>query len=156
MITSHTSYAEDLNIFGLGLFDFNKQKNEAIEIRFEKRLDKKIFDLGPAQEPLYIFKPFYGVAITTDSAVYALGGMYVEEKISRKLYLTPSFGAGLFSKGDGKDLGNIVEFRSTLELSYEMKSKDRIGLSINHISNASLGSKNPGTEILSLSYQSSF
>ena len=85
-----------------------------------------------------------------------MGGFYVEEKISRKIYLTPSFGGGLYSNGDGKDLGNVVQFRSTLELSYEIPSGDRIGLSIGHISNASLGNKNPGTEILSLSYQSSF
>ena len=148
--------SSNLNIFSLGLFDFNKKSDEAMDFRFEQRFDKKIFDLGPAEEPLYIISPFYSIEITSDSAIYALGGIFVEEKISKSFYITPSFGAGFFSKGDGKDLGGSIEFRSTLELSYEMKSKNRIGISWGHISNANLGNKNPGVEILSLSYQTSF
>jgi len=34
-----------------------------------------------------------------------------------------------------------------------MQNKNRIGLSFSHISNANLGNKNPGVEIISLSYQ---
>ena len=37
-------HASGLNIFGIGLYDFNKQKNEAIDLRVERRLDKKVFD----------------------------------------------------------------------------------------------------------------
>ena len=50
-------------------------------------------------------------------------------------------------------LSNEIEFRTTLEISYEMQNKNRIGLSFSHISNANLGNKNPGVEIISLSYQ---
>ena len=74
--------ASNLNVFSIGYFDFNKQKNEAVDIRFEKRLDKEIFDLGPEEEPLYYIKPFYGIEITTDSAVYGIGGIFIEEKIN--------------------------------------------------------------------------
>ena len=49
-------------------------------------------------------------------------------------------------------LGNTIEFRTTLEVSYQLKNSNRIGLSFGHISNANLGNKNPGVEILSLSY----
>tara|TARA_B100001123_G_scaffold291154_1_gene324575 strand:- start:71 stop:580 length:510 start_codon:yes stop_codon:yes gene_type:complete len=148
--------ASNLNVFSIGYFDFNKQKNEAVDIRFEKRLDKEIFDLGPEEEPLYYIKPFYGIEITTDSAVYGIGGIFIEEKISKNFFLTPSFGIGAFSKGNGKDLGHEIEFRSTLEISYKLKNKNRIGLSIGHISNAGIGDTNPGAEILSLSYQVSY
>ena len=58
-----------------------------------------------------------------------------------------------YEDGDGKKLGNNLEFRTTLEISYELKNKNRIGLSIGHISNANIGDKNPGAEIISLSYQ---
>ena len=148
--------ASNLNVFSIGYFDFNKQKNEAVDIRFEKRLDKEIFDLGPEEEPLYYIKPFYGIEITTDSAVYGIGGIFIEEKISKNFFLTPSFRIGAFSKGNGKDLGHEIEFRSTLEISYKLKNKNRIGLSIGHISNAGIGDTNPGAEILSLSYQVSY
>mgnify|MGYP001426700516 CR=1 FL=1 len=73
--------ASNLNVFSVGYFDFNKQKNEAVDIRFEKRLNKVIFDLGPEEEPLYFIKPFYGIEITSDSAIYGIGGIFFEEKI---------------------------------------------------------------------------
>ena len=148
--------AENLNVFGLGMFDFNKKKNDAIDFRIEKRLDKSLYEIGPEAESLYFIKPFYGLEFTSDSALYALGGIYIEEKISENIFLTPNFGVGIYSDGDGKELGNTIQFRSTLEFSYKIKNNNRIALSIGHISNASLGETNPGTEIISLSYQSPF
>ena len=58
---------------------------------------------------------------------------------------------GYYEDGTGK-LGNSLQFRTSLEISYELKNKNRIGLSISHISNANLGDKNPGSEIISISY----
>ena len=57
---------------------------------------------------------------------------------------TPSFAPGLYSKGDGKDLGHILEFKSELQISVDYISNSQLGFSYNHLSNASLGSKNPG------------
>jgi Lipid A 3-O-deacylase (PagL). len=68
-------------------------------------------------------------------------------------FFTPSFGAGYYDDGDGKKLGNNIEFRTTLELSYQLKNNNRLGISFGHISNANIGDKNPGVEVLSLSYQ---
>ena len=53
-------------------------------------------------------------------------------------------------------LGNNIEFRTTLEVSYQLENEDRIGISFGHISNANIGNKNPGVEIISLSYQKPF
>ena len=61
-----------------------------------------------------------------------------------------------YDDGDGKKLGNNIQFRTTFEFSYELKNKNRIGISYGHISNANLGYKNPGVEILSFSYQVPF
>ena len=144
-----------MNVTDVYLSTMHK-KNEAIDIRFEKRFDKIIFDLGPQEEPLYFIKPFIGIEATSDSAIYGLGGFYVEEKIGKNFFLTPNIGAGLYHRGDGKDLGSEIEFRSTIELSYQLKTGKRVGVSLGHISNASIGNKNPGTEILSLSYQTPF
>ena len=60
---------------------------------------------------------------------------------------------GIYDNGNGKELGNTIEFRTTLEVSYQLKNENRIGFSFGHISNANIGEKNPGVEILSLSYQ---
>ena len=37
-------------------------------------------------------------------------------------------------------------------IAYELNNNNRIGISFSHISNANLGDKNPGVEILSFSY----
>ena len=55
--------------------------------------------------------------------------------------------------GNGNKLGSKIEFRTAFEISYEMKNKNRIGLSFSHISNANISNTNPGVEIISLSYQ---
>ena len=49
-----------------------------------------------------------------------------------------------YDEGDGKDLGHIVEFKSEVQLSLDIFSSSELGFSYNHISNASLGDKNPG------------
>ena len=72
---------------------------------------------------------------------------------SSNFIFSPSFGAGYYQDGNGKKLGNSIEFRTTLEISYQLKNSNRIGLSLGHISNANLGGNNPGVEILSISYQ---
>ena len=99
----------------------------------------------------------------SDSAFYILGGIYLDDNIGELIYgqeskwvFTPSFAIGYYDDGDGKKLGNDVEFRTTFELSYQLKNLDRIGISFGHISNANIGNKNPGVEIISLSYQKPF
>ena len=69
------------------------------------------------------------------------------------MIFTPSIGLGYYDNGSGKNLGNDLQFRTTLELSYRLKNENRIGISLGHISNANFGDKNPGTEIISLTYQ---
>ena len=81
--------------------------------------------------------------LTADSASYLYTGIQAEYKFG-KLNLTPSFTPGLYQEGDGKDLGHMVEFKSELQLSLDLSSSTEFGFSYNHLSNASLGEKNPG------------
>jgi hypothetical protein len=41
-------------------------------------------------------------------------------------------------------LGHALEFKSEIQLSLELPKDSQFGLSYNHLSNASLGDKNPG------------
>ena len=59
-------------------------------------------------------------------------------------FITPSFTPGLYHEGDGKDLGHLLEFKSELQLSYKTTDTTNFAVSYNHVSNASLGDKNPG------------
>ncbi len=65
-----------------------------------------------------------------------------------KWFLTTSLGAGIFHNTHELNLGHPVEFRTGLEVSYELKMGYRLGLTAYHISNSKLSNKNPGTEIL--------
>jgi len=156
------AYGNGMNVFGLGVYDIKfdgSEKNQATDFRYEFRSDNSLLDIGPEEDNFFFLKPFFGVEYTNDSASYFLTGIYFEDNLGElfegnksKYYFTPSFGAGFYDDGSGKKLGNSLQFRTTFEVSYELKNKNRIGISLSHISNANLGDKNPGVEILSLSY----
>ena len=158
--------AQGYDVFGIGIYDVKfdgSSSNYATDIRFERRFDNTLVDIGPEEDNFFYLKPFAGIEVTTDSAFYVLGGIYLEDNLGKlltgnqnKWNFTPSFGLGYYDDGDGKKLGNKLEFRTTLEMSYQLKNDDRIGISLGHISNANIGNKNPGVEIISLSYQKPF
>ena len=87
--------------------------------------------------------PITGALITSDNASYFYTGIQAHYKIG-SLNLTPSFTPGYYHEGDGKDLGHALEFKSEVQLSLELPRESQLGFSYNHISNASLGDKNPG------------
>lgn len=98
-------------------------------------------------------RPSVGANVTTDGSVYGYGGMYWDVPLSDSVVFSPNFMAGAWGEGDGKDLGHTIEFRSGLELNYQFDGGRRLGVAYNHISNAGIGSKNPGSEALLLVYQ---
>ena len=89
------------------------------------------------------FSPVTGALITADSATYFYTGVQGEYKMGN-IDITPSFTPGLYGKGDGKDLGHVLEFKSEIQASLDLTKNTKFGMSYNHISNASLGKKNPG------------
>ena len=124
-----------------GYYDINDDM-DAAEFRAEFR----------ARNKFWMFKPFGGFMATSDAAFYGFAGFLIDLYFGRRVVLTPSLAAGLYEDGDGKDLGHIVEFRSSIELAYRFDNRSRLGLSFYHLSNAGLDDNNPGTEVLSLNY----
>ena len=159
---SNISFSKGTNVFGFGIYDIKfdgSEKNQAADLRYEYRSDESLLDVGPEEDNFFFLKPFFGIEYTDDSASYFLTGIYFEDNLGElfegdksKFYFTPSFGAGIYNDGSGKKLGNDLQFRTSLEVSYQLKNKNRIGISFSHISNANLADKNPGVEILSFSY----
>ena len=160
------SYSQGYDVFGIGIYDVKfdgSTTNYATDLRYERRFENILIDIGPKEDNFFYLKPFAGIEVTADSALYLLGGIYLDDNLGElmsgddnKWHFTPSFGFGYYDNGHGKKLGNNLEFRTTLELSYQLKNSDRIGISFGHISNANIGDKNPGVEIISLSYQKPF
>lgn len=135
----------------IGQFDINDTKDSA-EYRIEY-LNGSISKLSPGNLSL---KPFYGAMINGDDGKYFYSGIRKDIVLSNKTYLTPSFAVGYYDQGKSKDLGYDLEFRSQLEFSYKLESMNRIAISVNHISNASLGEQNPGVESMVISFIRAF
>ena len=124
--------------FFVGSFDFSDDKEKATLFGFQHQnetLQRDTF-LGN-------LSPITGGFITENSAVYVYSGVEWNFDLGG-INFTPSFAPGLYSEGDGKDLGHILEFKSEVQASFNLSENSQLGMSYNHISNASLGDKNPG------------
>ena len=159
-------FSQGYDVFGIGLFDVKfdgSETNNALDVRYERRFDNVLIDIGPEEDNFFYLKPFAGIELTSDSAFYIVSGIYLEDNLGQLFInknnqwnFTPSFGFGYYDDGNGTKLGNNLEFRTTFEFSYELENLDRIGISFSHISNANIGKKNPGAEIMTISYQIPF
>ena len=141
--------SHQLNFF-TGNFDFSDDKQSALLVGFQhqdENLERNTF-LGN-------ISPITGGFITENSAAYVYTGFEWNVEMG-ELIFTPSFAPGLYHKGDGKDLGHILEFKSEVQLSYALSKGSRIGLSYNHVSNASLGDKNPGANSYMFNFLKNF
>jgi lipid A 3-O-deacylase len=143
-LSSAAANATDYITGALGWYDVTQQDNEATMLGVEYRFE-------PIQ---YGLRPMIGAFGTTDGSIYGYGGLHWDiELLANQLYLSPNFAAGLYTAGDdGKRLGGAIEFRSGIELAYQTPNQHRIGVAFNHISNASIYSRNPGVEILLVTY----
>ena len=138
--------------FSVGKFDHNDNKTDAGMFQLDYDFDKTLFG-----SPIGDFKPVVGFLVTDDNAKYGYAGVRLDYKIANNLVLiSPSFTSGVYGKGDGKDLGHSVEFKTQVRAALNLSSTSNIGISYSHISNASLGDKNPGANNYSISFQKNF
>ncbi len=127
----------ELNFF-TGMFDFSDdgKRSSLFGVQHQnKNLNRDTF-LGN-------LSPVTGAMITADNATYFYTGVQAHYNLGN-LNITPSFTPGYYNEGDGKDLGHALEFKSEVQLSLELPQNSQFGFSYNHLSNASLGEKNPG------------
>lgn len=92
-------------------------------------------------------------AAGTHGERYVAAGFFCELPLFSRLVLTPAFAAGWYDPGDDDDdfdLGFPLEFRSTLQLDWCFHSGVRLGITAFHLSNASFGLHNPGTEAIAV------
>jgi len=157
-LVSSSIFAEDIkvnndntkfNIYS-GIFDFSDSGKKSTLIGFQHQntdLNKDTF-LGN-------LSPITGFMFTTDSATYLYTGVQAQYSLGR-LNIIPSFTPGLYNMGDGKDLGHLLEFKSEVQISLNLFQNSQLGLSYNHLSNASLGDKNPGANSYMFNFLKTF
>jgi lipid A 3-O-deacylase len=130
-----------LNI-GAGVYDIiHNPHNALFQLEYRPYIKKYPF-----------LRPLVAVMGTDKASLYVCGGLACDIFLGKMFALTPSFAPGLYFKGKGKNLHFPIEFRSSMELAYILPSKGRIGAQFYHISNASMGRKNPGAEALVFFY----
>ena len=129
-------------LLGIGFFDVDRVHRQ-LQLQAEYRPAPHIDHL----------RTLVGLFVTQKSSLFAYGGVAYDILLGQHWILTPSFAPGLYYRGNGKRLGYPLEFRSAIELNYLLfRRGDRIGLQLYHISNASLGDRNPGEQTLLLIY----
>ena len=157
-LISSSIFAEDtkvnddnikFNIYS-GMFDFSDKGKRSTLIGFQHQntdLNRDTF-LGN-------LSPITGFMITSDSAAYLYTGIQAQYTLGA-LNITPSFTPGFYNQGDGKDLGHLLEFKSEVQITLNFKKNSQFGLSYNHLSNASLGNKNPGANSYMFNFLKTF
>ena len=101
------------------------------------------------------FKPITGGFFTGDSSIYMYTGVEGQYKIG-KLNILPSFAPGYYEKGDGKDLGSVLEFKSEVKVGFDIFENSKLSYSYSHISNNNWGDTNPGTDNQQITFSKNF
>ncbi len=101
------------------------------------------------------FKPVTGAFMTGDSSVYLYTGIEGQYGIG-PLKILPSFAPGYYEKGDGKDLGSVLEFKSEIKVGLELFENSKLSYSYSHISNNDWGDSNPGTDNEQITFSKNF
>ena len=139
----------ELNFF-TGMFDFSDDKQAA-----------GVFGLQHQNDDLFRnsflgkLSPITGGWITDNNSVYLYTGAQVEYNIGL-VKITPSFAPGYYNSGDAKDLGSPLEFKSEIQMSLDLSDTTEFGMSYNHVSNATLGDKNPGANSYMINFLKHF
>ena len=101
------------------------------------------------------FSPISGGFMTGKSSLYLYTGVQAQYGIG-PLKILPSFTPGYYEKGDGKDLGSVLEFKSEVKIAFDIFENTKLGYSYSHISNNDWGARNPGTDNQQITFSKNF
>ena len=101
------------------------------------------------------FSPITGGFMTGNSSVYFYTGVEAQYGIG-PLKILPSFAPGYYEKGDGKDLGSVLEFKSEIKVGLDIFENSKLSYSYSHISNNEWGDTNPGTDNQQITFSKNF
>ena len=99
--------------------------------------------------------PVSGAFVTGKNSLYFYTGIEGQYNLG-PINISPSFTPGYYDKGNGKDLGSELEFKSEVKIGFDIFKNSNLGYSYSHISNNDWGSTNPGTDNQQLTFSSRF
>ena len=101
------------------------------------------------------FTPISGAFITKKDSFFLYTGIEGQYGIG-PIKILPSFSPGYYEKGSGKDLGQVLEFKSEIKIGIDILENTNIGYSYSHISNNDWGDTNPGTDNQVITFSKNF
>ena len=128
-------------VVGLGAIGVEPGEQRAEAVELQLRLPMRVFGLQPT----------VGGLLTAQDSSYGWLGFGRDFPFAQRWVARIDVGAGYYEPGEGKELGQSLEFRTGFDLSYQPSPDLRLGLQLAHLSNAGLSDINPGTETLTLS-----
>ncbi len=132
----------DLLSIGGGIYSVCKDKYKTGQVNFEYKFHQEF----------HKFRPILGGMVSFSGSLYGYLGIEIDLVILQHIFVCPSFAPGLYYKGNGRDLGFPLEFRSAISAGWRFSNYSRLGIQFYHLSNASLGKRNPGVESLIIFY----
>jgi hypothetical protein len=132
--------AEPTAVAAFGLVGPEQGENRAAVLELEYRLRAWRWGIGPV----------IGAAVTSDGGGYLRAGLGRDFPLGDRWNLHLSSGGGYYQPGNGKRLGRGFEFRTALDVAYQIQPGVRLGAAVAHLSNAGIGRNNPGIETLTL------
>jgi len=131
----------DFLSFAAGVFDINDDwTSAAFQVEYASK------------NRFWIFHPIAGVMVNGDMGGDVYAGVAVDLFFGNRWVVTPAFAPSAYWRGSSKNLGQILEFRSSIGVAYRFDDRSRLGLEFYHLSNAGLDDHNPGTEVLLAKY----
>jgi lipid A 3-O-deacylase len=128
-------------VAGLGLFGAENAEHVAL-MEIEFRFAPRRFSL----------RPVVGAAGSSDGAAYLRLGLGRDFRLAERWNANVSLCGTGYHKGGGKDLGRGFEFRSALDVGYEIRPGYRLGFSVAHLSNGGIDDRNPGIETYTFTF----
>ncbi len=101
------------------------------------------------------FSPTTGAFVTGEKSVYLYTGVEADYNLGL-ITISPSFAPGYYEAGNGKNLGQALEFKSELKVGVNLFENSKLGYSYSHISNNDWGDVNPGTDSQSVTFSKKF
>ena len=149
--------------YKIGLFDY-KHETGGMALNIKNVTDNtfNLLNLGELSQ-IYEFTGFIDknnwfskgeqIKKREEYSIYLSSGLQKKIDLSQKISLVPSFSIGLYEEfDDGKDMGYPVEFKSEIELNYNLSKSSLFGVTWNHISNADIGGTNPGSDSVLINF----
>lgn len=135
------SKESDFLRFGAGVHNIFRERHRTAEFLIEYKFKNNFRNIYP----------FLGTMVTKRGALYIYGGGSFD-LLFKNFLISISLAGGYYRQGGGRDLGSPAEFRSAIAFGYSFPNLSRLSISLYHMSNASFGSHNPGTESLVIFY----